>query len=150
MKLVIPSHLLEAIHAHGEASYPEEGAGFILGGVNGQRRTAKAILPQANLFEPSMRRRRYSISPQDMLQAEQEADAMGLEIIGIFHSHPDHPAVPSAYDLEHSLPWFFYLITSVDAAHAEESRVWLLREDRSEFTEIPLELETPIVSKENQ
>jgi len=148
MTLVIPAHLLEAIQAQGEGAYPEEGAGFILGSTHGHTRTASAILPQANLFEVSERRRRYRISPQDMLRAEREADAMGLEIIGIFHSHPDHPAEPSAYDLEYSLPWFFYLITSVREGHAGESRVWLMLEDRSGFTEIALRTQTATQSKE--
>ena len=148
MTLVIPPYLLNAIHAHAASSYPDEGAGFILGTVQDAKRIARAVLPQANNFESSMRRRRYSISPQDMLQAEREAHAMGLEIIGIFHSHPDHPAMPSEYDREHSLPWFLYLITCVDGGRVIESRVWRLREDRSAFNEVPVDLETPIPCKE--
>jgi proteasome lid subunit RPN8/RPN11 len=72
--------------------------------------------------------------------AERAAAAAGLEIIGFFHSHPDHPARPSAFDREHAWPWYAYLIVSVEDGRAVDWRVWELQEDRSAFVERPLEV----------
>jgi proteasome lid subunit RPN8/RPN11 len=70
------------------------------------------------------------ITPEDMINAEEFADEMGLEIIGIYHSHPDHPAQPSEFDHEQALPWYSYIITSVHQKTAIESRSWRLTEER--------------------
>jgi proteasome lid subunit RPN8/RPN11 len=76
-----------------------------------------------------------------MMEAETIAEQRNLEVIGIFHSHPDHPAEPSAYDLEHSLPWFTYVITTVSDGTAKGSKAWRLQEDRAKFNEIEIILE---------
>ena len=94
-----------------------------------------------NTFDQSQRTRRYMIDAQGMMQAELAAEESDLEVVGIFHSHPDHPAEPSAYDLEHSLPWYAYIITSIRAGKANESRVWRLQEDRTGFIEIELQID---------
>ncbi len=135
MRLEVPADLLRRIHAHGEAHYPEEGAGVLLGTVEGDRRRVHDLVPVANRFEPGSRHNRYRIEPQDLLQAEQQAEAAGLEVIGIFHSHPDHPAEPSEFDRQWALPWYSYLITRVAAGKAVESRSWRLADDRSHFDE---------------
>jgi len=132
--LEIPPHTLEQIHTHGETTYPEEGAGFLLGTGEDPRRVA-AILPLTNTREEVARRRRYLISPEDTLFAEMEADRRGLLVVGVFHSHPDHPEIPSEYDREWALPWFSYLITSVQDGRAVASRAWRLSDDRSGFEE---------------
>jgi proteasome lid subunit RPN8/RPN11 len=72
------------------------------------------------------------------MQAELAAEALQLEVVGIFHSHPDHPAQPSEYDLEHSLPWYTYIITNIAAGDARKSRAWRLQENRDSFIEIEL------------
>lgn len=128
--ITIASRVLEDIRQHGELSYPEEGAGLILGKVDGEERFADQILPLTNQFEATLRHRRYLITPQDMIKAEEIAEENGREIIGIFHSHPDHPARPSEFDRERALPWYSYLITSVRQSKAHESRVWRLTEER--------------------
>ncbi len=69
-----------------------------------------------------------------MLLAEQESEALGMEILGVYHSHPDHPPLPSEFDRDWALPWYSYLITSVARGRAIESRSWRLAEDRSSFT----------------
>jgi proteasome lid subunit RPN8/RPN11 len=135
MGLSISPQVLKEIHAHGEAAYPEEGAGLLLGEVNGDERVVQAILGIENAREDEARHNRYLITAQDMLRGEQEAMRRGLDIIGVFHSHPDHPNRPSEFDREWALPWYSYLITSVNAGRAQESRCWRLEEDRSSFRE---------------
>ncbi len=135
MSLLISSQLLENIHAHGESAYPEEGAGLLLGTAIGGQKQVTQILALANSREESARHNRYLLTPQDYLRGEQEADRLGLDVLGVFHSHPDHPNRPSEFDRDWAMPWFSYLITSVQAGQAVESRSWLLTEDRSQFSE---------------
>jgi proteasome lid subunit RPN8/RPN11 len=127
------------IRAHLESVYPDEGAGFLLGYQDGELRTVESALPQPNEFEEDQRGRRYLIEPKDMLAAEKYADEHGYQILGIFHSHPDHPAEPSSYDLEWSLPWFSYVITSVESGKAVTTRGWRLTDDRDRFYEEKIE-----------
>lgn len=141
MNLVLTPELLERIHEHGEDQYPEEGAGFILGRVDGDHRLPVDVLPVGNTFAEEERSRRYMIAPQAMMNAEREAEGRGLDLIGVFHSHPDHPARPSEYDRRMALPWFIYVITSVQAGEAAHSRAWRLLDDREEFEEITLQVE---------
>ncbi|MEW5830834.1 MAG: M67 family metallopeptidase [Chloroflexota bacterium] len=138
MPLQISREILDQIHRHGEAAYPEEGAGFLLGS-DGDSRQVSAIHPLANAREDSARRNRYLITPQDYLQAEVTADRLGLSLIGVFHSHPDHPNRPSEYDREWAQPFFSYIITSVEDGRAVGSRSWRLQEDRSAFVEEKIE-----------
>ena len=137
--LQLPEEILAQIHAHGEQAYPEEGAGFILG-ADGEMRAVVTILPLANAREDAARRNRYLFAPQDYLNAEKEAERLGLRLIGVFHSHPDHPNEPSEFDREWAQPYFSYIITSVRSGKALESRSWRLAEDRSEFQEERIQL----------
>ena len=132
--LQLSKDVLEKIHAHGEQAYPEEGAGFLLGLENGARKV-ETIFPLTNSREDSARHNRYLITPNDYLRAELEADKLGLSLIGVFHSHPDHPNRPSEFDREWAQPFFSYIITSVRSGRAVESRSWRLLEDRSQFVE---------------
>ena len=141
MRLTIPAQVMGEIHAHGEALYPEEGAGLLLGSIDGDHREARRVLPMPNHFEPDERGHRYRLDPQETLQAEQLAEQLGLEVIGVFHSHPDHPPAPSQYDLEWVVPWFVYLITSVVDGAASDSRVWRMMEDHSRMVEEVLKIE---------
>lgn len=135
MSLEISSEILAQIHAHGEEAYPEEGAGFLLGKTDGTSRVVAEILTLSNAREESARHNRYLLTPQDMLRGEQEAERRGLEVIGVFHSHPDHPNLPSEFDREWALPWFSYIITSVQSGRAVASRSWRLSDDRQSFEE---------------
>jgi proteasome lid subunit RPN8/RPN11 len=135
MILEIPTELFEQINSHGEEAYPEEGAGLLLGEVNGDRKRVGAILKLGNSREDSARHNRYLLTPEDYLRGEQEADRLNLEVIGVFHSHPDHPNRPSEFDREWAMPWFSYLITSVQNGKRDGSRSWQLSEDRSNFIE---------------
>jgi len=135
MTLIIPFHLLSEVHAHGEAAYPEEGAGFLLGSVNGEQREVSKLFTTENVREDAARHNRYLVAPEDYLKAETTADEIGLSLIGVFHSHPDHPNRPSDFDREWAQPFFSYVITSINEGKAVESRSWRLAEDRSKFEE---------------
>ncbi len=132
--LRLSKDVLTEIHAHGEQAYPEEGAGFLLGD-DGVERLVKKILPLSNSREDAARHNRYLITPEDYLKAELEAGRLRLNLIGVFHSHPDHPNYPSEFDRDWAQPFFSYIITSVDSGKAIESRSWRLLEDRSQFVE---------------
>ena len=139
MILKLSKDVLDKIHAHGELAYPEEGAGFLLGVENGLR-DVQAIFPLTNSREDSARHNRYLITPKDYLKAELETDRLGLSLLGVFHSHPDHPNRPSEFDREWAQPFFSYIITSVDSGKAIESRSWRLTEDRSQFIEEEIQI----------
>ncbi|GAB4453060.1 MAG: M67 family metallopeptidase [Anaerolineales bacterium] len=131
MTLVIAGSLIEQISAHLESAYPEEGAGFLLGGGN----EVREIFPLPNAREDAARHNRYLITPEDYLKAEMKAAELGMDLIGVFHSHPDCPNAPSEYDREWAQPFFSYLITRVDKGKAVSHRSWRLAEDRSKFDE---------------
>ncbi len=139
MMLRLSKDILTQIHAHGAQAYPEEGAGFLLGS-DGAERAVKAFLPLTNSREDAARHNRYLIAPEDYLKAELEADRLGLSLIGVFHSHPDHPNRPSEFDRDWAQPFFSYIITNVDSGKATESRSWRLSEDRSQFIEEEIQI----------
>ena len=140
MSLEIPPDILRQIQRHGEAAYPEEGAGLLLGSRQGTAQQILAILDLPNTREDPARHNRYLLSAEDYLQAELEAERLGLEVLGVFHSHPDHPNRPSEFDRQWAMPWFSYVITSVEGGHAVGSRSWRLSEDRSAFEEEPIQV----------
>ena len=129
--LVVPSRLLEQMNAHVEKAYPEEGAGFLIG----EESEVREILALSNSREDGARHNRFLFTPEDYLQAEMKADELGLSLIGVFHSHPDSPNIPSEYDREWAQPFFSYIITRVDQGKAVNSRSWKLVEDRSRYEE---------------
>ena len=140
MGLVISKEKLNAIHQNGEQAYPEEGAGLMLGRFAGDEKQVETILPLTNTREDTDRHNRYLLDPQDYLKGEMEAARLGLDVLGVFHSHPDHPSRPSEFDREWAMPWFSYVITSIQQGKAVESRSWLLAEDRSTFLEETIEV----------
>ena len=135
MSLHIPQEILLRIHQHGEHAYPEEGAGLLLGELKDSDHQVKEILPLANAREAQARHNRYQLTPQDYMRGEQFAESLGLAVLGVFHSHPDHPNRPSEFDRQWAWPNFSYLITSVLQGKAARSRSWRLREERDNFSE---------------
>jgi proteasome lid subunit RPN8/RPN11 len=129
--LAVSNDLVEQINRHVEEAYPEEGAGFLLG-VEGE---VKQILSLPNAREDEARHNRFLITPEDYLKAELTADKLGLSLIGVFHSHPDCPNIPSEYDREWAQPYFSYIITRVDHGKPVSHRSWRLVEDRSRYEE---------------
>ncbi len=132
--ILIPESVMAQINTHGENSYPDEGAGFLLG-TDSNPRVINSIYLLPNARESSARHNRYLITARDYLRGELEADRLGLILLGVFHSHPDHPDRPSEFDREWAQPWFSYVITSVQMGKALESRSWRLRDDRTIFDE---------------
>ena len=119
-----------AIRRHGEETFPHECCGALVG--TGDRVTAAVALPNTTEEGP---RRRFLVRPADYRLAEQKATELGGELLGFYHSHPDHPARPSQFDLDHAWPNFAYVIVSVMSGVSRVMTVWYLREDRSQFDE---------------
>jgi proteasome lid subunit RPN8/RPN11 len=119
-----------AIRAHGEETYPHECCGALIGRDG---RVADVVaLPNTTEEGP---RRRFLVRPSDYREAERRAAELGAELLGFYHSHPDHPARPSQYDLDHAWPTFAYIIVAVAQRRAAEMTVWFLKDDRSSFEE---------------
>lgn len=118
----------DAIRRHGAEIYPNECCGALIGrdGVV----TEAYALPNTTEEGP---RRRFMVRPQDYRDAERRASEHGGELLGFYHSHPDHPARPSQYDLDHAWPSFSYIIVSVQAGKPTDMTSWRLQEDRSAF-----------------
>ena len=132
MSLRLDDRIAEEIHASLRGAYPEEGCGVLLGADRGEDRTVTRAIPLDNV-QDAARRTRYPLSPEQILAAEREARRTGVELIGFFHSHPDHPARPSAFDLEHAWPYYSYVIVSVAERQVVETTAWRLSADRSRF-----------------
>ena len=122
------------INRHGEKTYNEECCGALLGEVSGDAHNVVELIEFYN-ERGENRERRYLITPEQYRKSEQTADDKGLELLGFYHSHPDHPSKPSQFDTDHALPWFLYMIVSVQKGKAEKLTSWKLKEDRSEFEE---------------
>jgi len=147
MSLQVPEEILKRIHLHGEQAYPEEGAGLLLGEIEDGNTRVKEILPLVNARESAARHNRYQLTPQDYLQGEELAESLGFSVLGVFHSHPDHPNRPSEFDRQWAWPNFSYLITSVTQGIASGSRSWRLQEDRTEFNEEQIAVVTQVSSQ---
>jgi len=133
-RIVLNPGDLTAIHRHAERSYPEECCGVLIGRLAGVTTHVERILAVENEREDS-RHNRYVIHPETILAAQKEARAAGLDIIGYYHSHPDHPARPSEFDREHAWPGLSYLIVGVQQGQVAETHSWRLTDDRASFDE---------------
>lgn len=141
--LILPAAIHDQIAAHGAASYPSEGCGLLLGAAEGERNIVAAAVPLPNVWPvESEKPERFRIAEDDWRDVELQAMSDGLDVIGIFHSHPDHPPVASPRDLAWaSWPGYSYLITQVVAGKPTHSRSWQLAADRSGFFEEPVEIQ---------
>jgi proteasome lid subunit RPN8/RPN11 len=131
------------IRKEGEITYPGECCGFLLGTVAANvnstpgksKRTVQKLIPVDNAREKDEQFHRFTIEPEDFLNAEKIARKEKLDVLGFYHSHPDHPSEPSEYDREHALPFYSYIIISVELGVADKMTSWELTEDRSKFIE---------------
>lgn len=141
--LKIPAALQKEIEAHGVASYPYEGCGLLLGVMEDGANVVAAIFPVENRWDVEEERRmRFRISPEDMLRAEMTAMRQDLDVVGIFHSHPDDHPVASPRDLAWATwPGYSYLITEVREGQPGKSRSWQLQPDRAGFVEEDVDLQ---------
>lgn len=132
----IERSVLDAIRQHLTAVYPAEGCGFLIGRHVGDEVLVSVQRSVHNRRDANgAERTRYYISPGDFLSAERAATAAGLQIVGVYHSHPNVSARPSDYDREQAWPWYRYLIVSVMRGVVEQERAWELADDRSSFIE---------------
>jgi proteasome lid subunit RPN8/RPN11 len=129
-RLALDAGVAAAIRRHGEEPYPHVCCGALVGGAG--RARAGVALPNTTEEGP---RRRFLVRPSDYRLAEQRAREAGGELMGFYHSHPDHPARPSQYDLDHAWPNFAYVIVAVASGAARDMTVWYLTEDRTKFDE---------------
>ncbi|HEX8735927.1 MAG TPA: M67 family metallopeptidase [Pyrinomonadaceae bacterium] len=134
--ILLSEKSIEEIEAHGERTYPHECGGMLIGhfAADGTK-TVTELLPMENSSEESSRHNRVLILPQDVLRAERFARAKKLDVVGYYHSHPDHPARPSQFDLDHALPVWSYIIVSVEKKKAVDLRSWEMQADRAKFNE---------------
>lgn len=133
---------LEAIRDHGREAYPEECCGALLGTAEGGAARVARIARIENARREE-RRRRYVIEPSDYARVEGEADAESLSVLGFYHSHPDHPAVPSEYDRQHGFPVFHYIVLAVGAGVPGEAASYVLSEDRGAFEREEIRIQGP-------
>ena len=130
----ISQKIVDTFISHGEKDYPHECCGFILGQFKDEGSFGVEYIPASNVKEEN-RERRFLIDPLAYQKAEDEADERDMSVISIVHSHPDHPAKPSDFDLDHAWPGFSYIIISVKLGRTTGYRSWQLNEDRSFFVE---------------
>jgi proteasome lid subunit RPN8/RPN11 len=150
--LWINGPIAEQIRAHGAETYPHECCGALLGrdstavpdisrgkGAVASAREILQLFPLVNRRDDSPRNR-FSVTAQDVLEAEKAAREQGLEVVGWYHSHPDHPARPSEYDRDHAWPWYSYIIVSVQNGAPQDMTSWRLNDDRAEFSPEGIEI----------
>ncbi|MCS6846424.1 MAG: M67 family metallopeptidase [Anaerolineae bacterium] len=141
--LTIPQALFEKMTRHLEAGYPYEACGILIGEVDDplqpRDRRVRDVILVANAWdevnERESRHNRYLISPDEYVKADREASKRGLDIVGVFHSHPDHPSQPSEMDRSQAWPGISYVIVSVRDGKATTAQSWLLRNERDAFEE---------------
>lgn len=122
-----------AIDRHAEATYPDECCGVILGRQVDGKRIVEELVEIENQWDEVERRRRFLITPKQYMQAEKQATAAGLDLLGFYHSHPDAPARPSDFDREHAWPFYSYLIAGVSEGKTVELTGWQLKDDRTGY-----------------
>lgn len=133
--ITIAAKQLSEIREHGVRDYPYECCGLLLGRFAATGKLVSETYPISNAREESAKRNRFLITPEELLRGERYARERQLEIVGFYHSHPDSPAVPSRYDLEHAWPTYSYIIVSTSANAANDLFSWEQEPDRSRFNQ---------------
>lgn len=131
----LSERVIDAIRRHAAAAYPHECCGALIGAPASDEVVEIVDAKALDNVTDEGPRRRFRVSPADYRQSEARARELGAELVGFYHSHPDHPAVPSQYDLDHAWPNFSYVIVAVAAGRPVDLRSWRLRADRSAFEE---------------
>jgi proteasome lid subunit RPN8/RPN11 len=146
MTICIARNVFNEIHAHAEAAYPEECCGLLIAGgaadkvsAPSSRKTITESIRMKNAFE-GPKHDRYNIDPLDLFKADRTISQKGLMIAGIYHSHPDYPASLSKFDLEHSFPWYSYVVISVPKGSAGDTKSWIPREDHKSVLQEEIEV----------
>jgi len=140
----VASDLVAAMERHARTTYPDECCGYLLAPAEMDRRpgprTISGIEAAANEFSGE-RRRRFEIPPQELRQVERRTEEAGQLVAGFYHSHPDHPARPSAFDEAHAWPWYTYLVLGVSATASTGVGAFELDAETGRFHEVRLEVE---------
>lgn len=116
--------------AHAEAKFPNECCGAMIGSIDGDDKRVTKAIPMDNAYEGAQGAR-YELRPEDLLAADREARAAGLDLIGIFHSHPDCDAYFSKTDLENSCPWYSFVVLSIKGGKYDHSACFLPNADQT-------------------
>ena len=130
----IDQEVLDELETQLESAYPQEDCGFLFGYEEQERRYFKRLYPVENVFQGD-KKRHFEIHPLAFQRAERKAEEEGLALLGIYHSHPDHPSMPSQTDLSIAMPYLSYLIASIRQGSMNSVQTWRLTEDRSAFIE---------------
>lgn len=133
---------IEAMVQHLEEAFPNEGCGFIYGKTSGDEKLVHQAVPVNNVKNGDQRRR-FEISPLDYMKAERYAMKNELALLGVYHSHPQHPAIPSEHDLKQAVPVFSYPILSIQDGRFDHIRSWYLNDDTN-FSEEVISINEPI------
>ena len=131
MSLRLPGSLADEIRRQGEAAYPAECCGALVGRGGEQAKEVLSLAPAVNRRTDDPHR--YLIAPDDLRRLEMEVRAAGVDIVGYYHSHPDHPAAPSAFDTDHAWPWYSYVIVRIDRGRGADLASWVLADDRAQM-----------------
>jgi len=131
--ITISKSLLDEIRTHGVKDYPYECCGLLLGRYGADGKVVTETYPISNAREESAKRNRFLIEPVELMRGERYAREHDLEVVGFYHSHPDSPAAPSQYDLEHAWPTYSYIIVKTLADEATDLFSWEQEPDRSKF-----------------
>jgi proteasome lid subunit RPN8/RPN11 len=139
--IAVSEKLLDEIRAHGVRDYPYECCGLLLGQYAAEGKIVSETYPISNAREESAKRNRFLIEPVELMRGERYAREHDLEVVGFYHSHPDSPAVPSQYDLEHAWPTYSYIIVSTSPGQASDLFSWEQEPDRSRFNREELKIQ---------
>jgi proteasome lid subunit RPN8/RPN11 len=130
----ISDEIHDALCKFGESHYPHECCGMLLGKLGAAKeKTVEDLLPISNAREQKDKHNRFLITPDEFMRGEMHARRKKLDIVGFYHSHPDHPSKPSEYDREHAWPFYSYIIISVAKGVADVVTSWVLSDDRLLF-----------------
>ena len=131
--ITIPAAVLRQIYDHTESSYPHECCGLVVG-TFGENKVVHAFRPCKNL-NTERAHDRYEMDPKDWLKTQNEFENSPWEIVGIYHSHPDHPSRPSQTDTDAAAAGYSYIIVSVEKGKVAKAQSWVLNESEKKFYE---------------